>query len=284
MEFKITEKTNKTELVAFLKGSKVKSKDLAGRIKYAVDMFKKDMKKVTRQDLVDLAQEVIESLTPVQSPVEASLKPRKKVKEEEPEPEDGDEDDDTEDVKEETKKPEKTTSKTGKGGKKTDSDKEVDTVPPVSNKGVDCLPSASVFPKSLEHPELGKLVSCAGHYKSFEEVAKALNEEKTLYFACYWSKAQIKKYDYVNGFAVNADNEVFKTGFPLNLDIAMAVLACETIERVWAMSQYTEAMFMFNGDSFEPVEDVDPRSGKKFSVRVSLGMEFEIYRPEDEEI
>ena len=50
------------------------------------------------------------------------------------------------------------------------------------------------------------------------------------------------------------------------------------------MSLYTEALFRFDGDDFKAVEDTDPRSGKKFRVRVAAGMEFEIYRPEDEEI
>ena len=75
-----------------------------------------------------------------------------------------------------------------------------------------------------------------------------------------------------------------KNGFPYDLDIVMAVLPCETIERIFAMSRITEALYRFEGEDFAPVEDVDPRSGDKFQIRVSAGMEFEIYRPADEDI
>ena len=50
------------------------------------------------------------------------------------------------------------------------------------------------------------------------------------------------------------------------------------------MSRITEALYRFEGADFKPIEDTDPRSGEKFQIRVSAGMEFEIYRPADEEI
>lgn len=291
-EIKITEKTTKKGLIDYLKSVEVKDKNLADRISYAVKMFAKDQTKVLKSDLFDLANEVMTALTPAPAPVEASLKPKKtlgkskKSKEpvEEAPAETEEEVEETEDEapaeKPEPKKNGKKSSlkKSDKDSKKT----EVESLPPASNVGSDNLPSAKMFPAEIDHPELGKIVACTGAYTTYAEILKALEEEKTLYFACYWTKRQIREFQYAASKMIKP--EVVKNGFPYDLDILMAVLPCETMERVFAMSRITEALFQFEGEDFKPVEDVDPRSGEKFQIRVSAGMEFEIYRPADEEI
>lgn len=286
--------TSKKELFDFLKTNAVKAEgnqNLSERIAYAVKSFETDQKKVTKEDLSELAKElssyIIESAkkseesTPEteapkekkseKKPKEAALKPKKKV-EKKPEPEEEDE---------EEEKPVKKTSK--KGTAKTPAKKNgVESMPPVSTKGTDAG-TAILFPPVLDLEGLDtKLVSCAGEYESFDQIRKALEAEKSLYIACYWSKTQVKKFEYAQAYQVKP--ETCKNGFPNDLDILNAVLTCETMDRLFAMSLYTEALFRFDGDDFKAVEDTDPRSGKKFKVRVSSGMEFEIYRPEDEEI
>lgn len=287
---------SKKELFDFLKTNAVKAEgnqNLSERIAYAVKSFETDQKKVTKEDLSELAKELSsflidsvmkkseESTPETEAPVkgkksekkpkENALKPKKKV-EKKPEPE--------EEEDEEEEKPVKKTSK--KGTVKTPAKKnEVETLPPVSNKGVD-VPSATMFPKELEIEGLGKLISCAGQYETYESIKAAIDEEKSLYFACYWSKTQVKKFQYAESKMVKP--ETCKNGFPNDLDILNAVLTCETMERLFAMSLYTEALFQFEAEDFKAVEDTDPRSGKKFKVRVSAGMEFEIYRPADEEV
>ena len=286
-EIKVTEKTTKKGLVDYLKSVEVKDKNLAERVTYAVKMFSKDQTKVLKADLFDLANEVMTAMTPAPAPVEASLKPKKTggitkaKKSSEPVEE-------TPAEKSESKKTGKKSSlkksdKSTKDSKKTPEKKnEVESIPAASNVGIDHLPSAKMFPAEIDHPELGKIVSCAGAYTTYAEVLKALDEEKTLYFACYWTKRQIREFCYAENKMI--DPKVVKNGFPLDLDILMAVLPCETIERVFAMSRITEALFQFEGIDFKPLEDTDPRSGEKFQIRVSAGMEFEIYRPADEEI
>lgn len=296
-EIKITEKTTKKGLVDYLKSVNVKDKNLAERISYAVKMFAKDQTKVLKTDLFDLANEVMQSLTPAPAPVEASLKPKKKTggitkskKSETPaeEVEDESEAEEEETAVTEEETPAEKPKKTGKKSslKKSDKDSkkktEVESLPPASNVGIDHLPSAKMFPAEIDHPELGKIIACTGAYTTYAEIIKALEEEKTLYFACYWTKRQIREFQYAATYSVKP--EVVKNGFPYDLDILMAVLPCETMERVFAMSRITEALYRFEGADFKPVEDVDPRSGDKFQIRVSAGMEFEIYRPADEEI
>ena len=290
-EIKITEKTTKQGFVNILKeylNSNVVDKNLSDRIKYALEQFSKDMTKVAKSDLRELAEEAVnalKALTPATpAPVEASLKPKKSgakkpVKAEEP----------SEEVEETTEEapaePEKKPGKKKSSLKKSDKDSkktEVETLPAASNVGADFLPSAKMFPAEIDHPELGKLIACTGAYTTYAEVLKALEEEKTLYFACYWTKRHIREYQYAQAKMV--DPKVVKNGFPLDLDILMAVLPCETMERVFAMSRITEALFQFEGEDFKYLEDTDPRGGDKFRVRVSAGMEFEIYRPAEEEI
>lgn len=292
-EIKITEKTTKQGFVNILKDylkSNVVDKNLSDRIKYALDMFSKDMTKVAKSDLRELAEEAIKALTPATpAPVEASLKPKKKSTKatETPveEPEETEEVEETEPEAEEAPaEPRKSGKKSSlkKSNKDTKKKTEVEAIPPASNVGADRLPSAKMFPAEIDHPELGKIVACTGAYTTYPEILKALEEEKTLYFACYWTKRQIREYQYAQAKMI--DPKLVKNGFPLDLDILMAVLPCETMERVFAMSRMTEALFQFEGEDFKPVEDTDPRSGDKFQIRVSAGMEFEIYRPANEEV
>lgn len=267
---KITEKTTKQGLITFLRDSKVSDKGIASRVKYALDMVKKDITKVTRADLYELAQEVMNLQSAAPAPKEASLKPKLGAKKSS-----------TAAKKSEPEAPApKKSTKTSKAAKKKEEDSTVETIPPVSNKGLDSLPSAKIFPEVIEHPDLGNLIACTGEYTTYAEIVEALKAEKTLYFACYWTKRQIKEFSYEATKMV----KVPKSGFPLDLDILVAVLPCETMERLFAMSSYTEALFQFEGGDFASVEDTDPRSGEKFQIRVSAGMEFEIYRPEDEDI
>lgn len=286
-EIKITEKTTKQGFVNILKSyleSNVTDKNLSDRIKYALDQFSKDMTKVAKSDLRELAEEVVKSIAPAPAPVEASLKPKKSSGKKSAETAETEEVQVEETPAEETPKVEEKPAKKKTLTKSKDSKKSevVESIPAASNVGVDKLPSAKMFPSEIDHPELGKIVACTGAYTTYEEILKALEEEKTLYFACYWTKRQIREYQYATYYRVNP--EVVKNGFPLDLDIAMAVLPCETMERLYAMSRLTEALYRFEGTDLQYVEDIDPRSGDKFSIRVATGMEFEIYRPADEEI
>ena len=271
-EFKITEKTTKQAFVKYLKSiqdDKSLSQNLMERINYTLSQFAKDMTKVSKTDLRELVEEAVKSFTPAPTtpaPVEASLKPKKTPAKE---------------VPAETKKSGKKSS-LKKSDKEPKKKTEVESIPAASNVGSDRLPSAKMFPAEIDHPELGKIVACTGAYTTYAEILKALEEEKTLYFACYWTKRQIREYQYAENKSINP--AVVKNGFPLDLDIAMAVIPCETMDRLFAMSRITEAMYRFDGEDFKYIEDTDPRSGDKFQIRVSAGMEYEIYRPADEDI
>ena len=235
-----------------------KNADLAKRVDYALT----HMKKATKADLEDLMAEVKACvLTPVENQA-------KVLEEEEPE--------NPEVVVE--AEPEKEVKTTKKGKKKPVLHKKdnVETATPTTAKSK-YLPIAKFFPEVIEHEDLGKLIAVPDKYHNYKELYAALEQGKTIYFACYWTKRHIKEYDYAGRSLVSAPKE-----FPHDLDLLVACVPCEKVERVWCMSQYTEAMFFFEGYDLEPVEDIDPKTDEKFMLRTVEGMEFELYVPEDE--
>lgn len=134
------------------------------------------------------------------------------------------------------------------------------------------LPTATMFPEKLEVKDLGTLVRANAKYKNSEEIAEALENGTQFYFATYWTARHIAQFNY--GFANMVPTP---KSFPNDLDILEPVYYCENVKRIWAASLYTEAMFNFNSEDITPIEDTNPYSGEKFAVRVSNGMEFELY-------
>ena len=263
-----TKKATKNELLEALTGipanaSVKKDENFMSRLTYTLTKAQKSIKKVTISDLAALVTEAQGILMPAPA-VAASKKPasvKKNTKAEEP-----DEDEDNETEAEETKPEKKTT------GKKTL--KAVKTVPQ-KTKASKLLPTASMFPDEItfDADDGKKTLKCAhDKYHTIEQVRKALEDDKTLYVATYWTKRHIKEYDYNTTFSVSAPKS-----FPDDLDILNIVVACDTIDRVFAMSTYTEGLYRFEGADFEPVDDEDPATGDKYTVRVSNGMEFEVY-------
>lgn len=134
------------------------------------------------------------------------------------------------------------------------------------------LPVAVMFPAEFEVKDLGKLKAVPDNYKTIADISKAIESGKQFYIATYWTARQIKEYSYAE---VNAVKPI--KAFPNDLDILEPVYSCDTVERIWAVSIYTDAMFRFDSDCIQHIEDTNPYTKEKFRVRVSNGMEFELY-------
>lgn len=141
-----------------------------------------------------------------------------------------------------------------------------------TSEQVGMLPVAKMFPEELKVENLGTLKRADDSYKTMEDVAKALEDGKQFYFACYWTARHIKEYQYC---AVHNVDTVKK--FPNDLDILEPVYFCENLKRMWANSVYSEAMFRFENEDITHIEDTNPYTDEQFRVRVSSGMEFELY-------
>ena len=269
---KVTMKNSKEQMLRFLEATyptiSENNKDVAKRVEYTLGNHEK-AKKSEVFEVVEEVQEVLMTMPEVPTeeekpvPVENEVKKSpKKPKVKKPEPVENEvKPAPAKKAKPVKKSVEKTTENT------TEKDKGVKAI-----KQIGSLPVAKMFPEELTVDNLGVLRRADSSYKTMEDVAKALEEGKQFYFACYWSARHIKEFNYS---AVNMVEAVKK--FPNDLDILEPVYFCETLKRMWANSVYTEAMFFFENEDITHIEDTDPYNGEKFKVRVSSGMEFELY-------
>lgn len=265
----INGKTTKTGLIDYIRDSakSVKDENLSSRIAYTL----KNVEKVSKSVLYELAKDIMKVLTPAAplAPVENSPKPKLgKKKVEEPEVED-EEDEEAEEPAPKAK------AKKAPAKKQKVKKPSVETTDGFTKKD---LPMAKIFPKEIDHEAFGKLIACPDKYHTLEEIRKALDEGKSLIFACYWTKRHIKEFAYAE---IN-NVPVPKSGFPYDLDTLQALYVCDGIDRIYALSTYTEAMFRFDEIDLEPVES-EANDGSKFKLRYSAGLEYEIYEVVDAE-
>ena len=277
----ITGKSTKAELAQYIVQSmkQVKDENLLSRISYTLKGVQKDEKSVAKSDLYELAKEIMGALTaPVASPapVENSPKPAPKLGKKksapapvEDKPEVKEEVKETAETEPEKKAPAKKTGAKAPVKKQKEQKPKVETADQLV-KGT--LPLAKIFPKEIDHESLGKLIACPDKYKTVQEIREALDNGTTLIFAAYWTKRHIKQMGYAQMFNV----PVPKDGFPYDLDTLQALYVCEGIDRIYALSTYTEAMFEFMAEDLVRTE-VEGNDGSKFFMRYSAGMEFEIY-------
>ena len=269
-------KSKKHELLDYIiaAAKQVKDKNLISRINYALKKANEDLEAVGRSDLYSLAKEIEAAIAATPAPVENSPKLKapkmgdkkldKKVAEVLAE-------DEAAEVEEEPEEEiEETPQKKAPAKEKTSEKKPaVETTEGLTTKE---LPLAKIFPKEIDHESLGKLIACPDKYYTVQEIREALDADKTLIFAAYWTKRHIKEYSYAQAYEV----PVPKQGFPYDLDTLQALYVCEGIDRIYALSTYTEAMFRISSEDLVPT-DCEGNDGSKFKMRYSAGMEFEIY-------
>ena len=225
-------------------------KNLVERIAYTL----KNVKSAVKSDLADLIGEVTPLLAKAtaKKPVETSTKPKTKT-----EP-----------------KPEKVEDKSTKKPLKPKSKAEPKTEPP---KAETKKPKAKdLFPATITTKELGNLKKVADKFTTYEELVNTINGEDfdgELYILVPWTPEQIEEFKYSERFDVP---EV--ESFPENYDILQVVVACERVERFFAQSAYTDALFQFEGADLEPTEYTDG-AGNVLKNRFSYNMEFEFYVP-----
>lgn len=275
-------KSKKHELLDYIiaTAKQVKDKNLISRINYALKKANEDLEAVGRSDLYSLAKEIEAAIAATPAPVENSPKLKapkmgdkkldKKVAEVLAEDEADEAEEEPEEEVEETPK-KKAPAKEKKSATKKPAVKKpaVETTEGLTTKE---LPLAKIFPKEIDHESLGKLVACPDKYHTVQEIREALDADKTIIFAAYWTKRHIKEYSYAQAYEV----PVPKQGFPYDLDTLQALYVCEGIDRIYALSTYTEAMFRISSEDLVPT-DCEGNDGSKFKMRYSAGMEFEIY-------
>ena len=274
---KITSKTTKQELANVLganaKVVKEQDKNLYDQMAYTSDMMKKDEKKVTRRDLVDLVKDVMKALgdkfvepalaqetpTPVQPQAENAVKKLtkgvSKKQEMKPAKEEPAKDKSTEEQGAE-KAPKKSLGKksTTKKSKEGVTDLEPATS---SDKAVQL---AKMFPKEISVGD--DTYELAEDIKNFDDLYNALEKDEEIVFAYYWTKRHLKQFPYFMGWLGQPKS------FDNDLDLATAMYVSDEKKVAYQISMYTEAVYTILPTDFEEVD----------GVRVAGGIEYQIYR------
>ena len=275
---KITSKTTKQELANVLganaKVVKEQDKNLYDQMAYTSDMMKKDEKKVTRRDLVDLVKDVMKALgdkfvepalaeektlAPVQPQAENAVKKLtkgvSKKQEMKPAKEEPAKDESTEEQGAE-KAPKKSLGKksTTKKSKEGVTDLETATS---SDKAVQL---AKMFPKEISVGD--DTYELAEDIKTFDDLYDALEKDEDIVFAYYWTKRHLKQFDYFMGWLGQPKS------FDNDLDLATAMYVSDEKKVAYQISMYTEAVYTILPTDFEEVD----------GVRVAGGIEYQIYR------
>ena len=273
---KITSKTTKQELANVLganaKVVKEQDKNLYDQMAYTSDMMKKDEKKVTRRDLVDLVKDVMKALgdkfvepalaqeTPTVQPqaenaVKKLTKGVSKKQEMKPAKEEPAKDKSTEEQGAE-KAPKKSLGKksTTKKSKEGVTDLEPATS---SDKAVQL---AKMFPKEISVGD--DTYELAEDIKAFDDLYDALEKDEDIVFAYYWTKRHLKQFDYFMGWLGQPKS------FDNDLDLATAMYVSDEKKVAYQISMYTEAVYTILPTDFEEVD----------GVRVAGGIEYQIYR------
>lgn len=260
---KITRNTTKEQLKNLLKHNyvevKKQDKALADSIEYASKQEKENPKLVKKADLVDLVQQVATLLgdkfievTTAKIPqpvVENSVKPKLntgKGKKEKAEPESEEEKAEEEEKPADSKKQKSSADKKKPANKKNPSPEVV---------------GADSFPNELD---MGDTKYAIAHdITDMAKLLESFNKDEEIMFAFYWSKAQLKQFNYAQG-TLPAPKE----GFENNLDLASALYVSEELKVCYSLSMYTESLYQTMPDSFEEID----------GVRYNMGIEFQIYR------
>ena len=275
---KITSKTTKKELAEILganaKVVKAQDKNLYDQVAYTSNMMKKDEKKVTRRDLVDLVKDVMKALgdkfvepalaqeTPapaVQPQAENAVKKLtkgvSKKQEMKPAKEEPAKDKSTEEQGAE-KAPKKSLGK--KSTTKKSKDGVTDLEPATSSDKAVQL--AKMFPKEISVGD--DTYELAEDIKTFDDLYDALEKDEDIVFAYYWTKRHLKQFDYFMGWLGQPKS------FDNDLDLATAMYVSDEKKVAYQISMYTEAVYTILPTDFEEVD----------GVRVAGGIEYQIYR------
>ena len=123
------------------------------------------------------------------------------------------------------------------------------------------MATASSFPETLTIGD--ESYELAHDITDMEKLHEASDNDEEIIFAFYWSKSQIKQFNYGSGLLPAP-----KDGFKDNLDLSTLLYVSDEKKVCFSLSMYTENLYQVMPDAFEEIE----------GVRYSMGIEYQIYR------
>ena len=174
-----------------------------------------------------------------------------------------------------------TIKKSTKKQEKKSEEQSVQTAPTLGNS----LPTAKIFPTTIKDGSGNEWQSAPFNFQNMDELFAYIqgepdengeyNNPRAIVFATYWTPAMIKKYHYAASFLV--PEKVVPKKFTYDLDILELVFLCDNIKRLYAKSTVTDAVYFFDPSEIAPVKEKNPITEEEYFIRVSNGMEYEIY-------
>ena len=252
-------KLTKKGLVEYLKTAEDKIKDdssLVDRIVYTLSKAGKDLKSILKADLLDLADEVQNTLEAqkIVGAVENSTKDEEEI-----------------DIKKVPKKEEEAKVKKAKAKvkkakakvKKEEEAKEKEEIKAEPVKGNEDKERelAKNFPPTVLVGE--EEYSINFELKTLEDIVKAIESGTKVVFAFYWSKRLLKQFKYdIYGIYPKKIKE-----FPQDLDMAQLIYATREGTAMYLLSLYTDVMHIILEDELD-IED---------NMRFCNGVEYNVY-------
>ena len=265
---KITNKNTKQELANFLEEVldspkyTLEDKSLVDMATYTIKKFSENAKEVVKADIVDVATELQEYITPKQVVlVENKIKT---IKKEEPTKE-------TKEVKTplkiEPKEPKEEPKAKKETKKVTKKEKTVEKV------------ESFKFPKSIE-TEDSKLILIDEGLESIDLLDKAINDDgRKFQLAVVWTKKDLKLFQY--GYD---DKYRDIKSFPNDLDMYLPTYIADDGKSMYALSIHTELMVRFDEEHFELLEGIRYSYGAEWGLYEEfLNEELEVMNEVDEE-
>ena len=249
-------KLTKKGLVEYLKTAEDKIKDdssLVDRIVYTLSKAGKDLKSILKADLLDLADEVQNTLEAqkIVGAVENSTKDEEEI--------------DIKKVPKKAKAKAKVKKEEAKAKVKKEEAKEKEEAndKPKAVKGNESKSKelAENFPSTVLVGEEEYSINL--ELKSIDDVVKAIEGGTKVVFAFYWTKRHLKQFPYDNyGICTKKVTE-----FPQDLDLAQVIYPTREGTALYLVSLYTDIMHIVMADELE-IED---------NMRFCNGVEYNIY-------
>lgn len=229
----------------------LKDKSLVEMVTYTLKKYFEDATQVLKDDLLEVATELYEYVTPKQTelkPVETKLKPVEETETEETKK-------DIQEPTETDKKPLKATTEPKKlEPKKSEPTEETEEPKKTVKKTVKAkkVEKEETFklPEKLE-TEQGDLVLNTD-IENLKQLKEAVEEGgRQFYIAVSWTKKDLKQFVYSTIKKFTGIKS-----FPNDFDVSALVYITDDVDGVYAMSMYTEYMGFYEEETFEQVEGV----------------------------
>ncbi len=258
----------KVELVEFLANAEQtlvanKEQELADVVTYALKQYQKNAKSVSKDELVEICDEVQPILNNINEDIEVSAqkifdiiegkplpvetspkKPSLGKKKTEPKVEEQPKKEEQPKVEEKKKETKEEKKKETKTAKKSDKVREL----------------ATQFPKELKLD--GDTVELDLSVSSLEDLRVGIEKGEEYFIAVYWTPRLIKQFNYdEHGFA---DTKITK--FENDLDICQLIHIADNHKVAYALSLYSNVMYMITPEDLEIIDGMRYTNGAEYNI------------------